>query len=170
MGVSHGKKRDLQHLPRRSKTHLNKSEMQTRKTEQQDLYSEFQAPPLQNEEESCDLIKPQKPLNPITASKNHQELHRELRLTHNRRVLQEGKSELQRALEKRKWEQRMKASRDQNEAQKSGSPLQQELLRRHQRLEKLERDKERLREGPEFLQVKERLRRTAVVDAGEKEV
>lgn len=54
-----------------------------------------------------------------------------------RRVSQEGKSELQRALEKRKWEQRMKASRDEEEAKKSGSPLHQELLKRHQRLEKV---------------------------------
>ncbi|CAJ1050646.1 protein FAM107B [Xyrichtys novacula] len=170
MGVSHGKKKDLQHSPHRSKTHLSKSEMQTHQTEQQDLYSEFRAPLLHSEDESCDLIKPQKPHNPVTASKSHQELHRELRLTHNRRVLHEGKGELQRALEKRKWEQRMKASRDEDEAQRSSSSLQQELLRRQQRLEKQERDKEQQREGPEFLQVKEKLRRTAVLNAGQKEV
>uniref|UniRef100_UPI0037E7E6FB protein FAM107B n=1 Tax=Semicossyphus pulcher TaxID=241346 RepID=UPI0037E7E6FB len=171
MGVTHGKKRDLQHLPCGSGTPLNSaSEMQTHHTEQRDLCSDFQAPLLQSEEESSNLIRPQKPLNPVTASKSHKELHKELRLSHNRRVLHEGKTELQRALEKRKWEQRMKASRDQEEAQKSGSPLQRELLKRHQRLEKLERDKERQQEGPEFLQVKERLRRTAVLDAGEKDV
>lgn len=33
----------------------------------------------------------------------------------------------------------------------------------------LERDKGQQREGPEFLRVKERLRRTAVMDAGEKQ-
>ncbi|XP_074535282.1 actin-associated protein FAM107A [Halichoeres trimaculatus] len=141
--------------------------MQRHKTEQHVLYLEFQAP-LPQSEESCDLIKPQKPLNPLTASKSHQELHRELRLTHNRRVQREEKSELQRALEKIKWEQRMKTNKDQEEAQRSGSAFQQELLRRHQRLEKLESDKERPQEGPEFLQVKERLRRTTVLDAGEK--
>ncbi|XP_020484582.1 protein FAM107B isoform X2 [Labrus bergylta] len=166
MGVTHGKKRDLQHLPHRGKKHLDKSvsEMQTHQTEQKDLHSELQAPHLQIEVESGDLIIPQKPLNPLTASKSHNELHRELRLTHNRRVSPKGRSELQRALEKRKWEQKMKGSRDQEETQRSGSPLQQQMLER----QKLERDRERQLEVPEFLQVKERLRRTPVLDAGEK--
>ena len=48
----------------------------------------------------------------------------------------EEKSELQKALEKRKWEQKRKASRDQEEA-KNRSPLHQELLKRHQRLEEV---------------------------------
>uniref|UniRef100_A0A672I954 Actin-associated protein FAM107A n=1 Tax=Salarias fasciatus TaxID=181472 RepID=A0A672I954_SALFA len=77
-----------------------------------------------------DLIRPHRPVNPAAASRSHQELHKELQ-----RLSQEGKTELQRALEKRKWEQRMKASRDQEEAKKSTSPLHQELLKRHQRLE-----------------------------------
>ncbi|XP_029288266.1 actin-associated protein FAM107A [Cottoperca gobio] len=169
MGVTHGKKRDLQHSP---ETHLNGSVLQTHQIEQQDRHSAPQAPPshTQSEEESDNLIRPQKPLNPVTASKSHQELHKELRMTHKKRVSQEGKTELQRALEKRRWEQRMKASRDQEEAKKNISPLHQELLKRHQRLEKLEKDKAQEREGPEFLQVKERLRRTAVLDAGGEEV
>ncbi|KAK5872553.1 hypothetical protein PBY51_013239 [Eleginops maclovinus] len=162
MGVTHGKKRDLQHPP---ETHLNDSVMQTHKLEQQNRYWELQASlsQLQSEEESSNLIRPQKPLNPLTASKSHQELHKELRMTHQR-VHQERKTELQRALEKRKWEQRVKASRDQEEAKRNRSPLNQELLKRQQRLEKLERHKGQQREGPEFLQVKERLRRTAVLD------
>uniref|UniRef100_A0A3P8SZE8 Actin-associated protein FAM107A n=1 Tax=Amphiprion percula TaxID=161767 RepID=A0A3P8SZE8_AMPPE len=114
------------------------------------------------------LIRPHKPLNPITASKSHQELHKELQMTHKR--LDRGKTELQRALEKRKWEQRMKASRDQQEANKNTSPLHQELLKRQQRLENLEREEKSKQEEPEFLQVKERLRRTTVMDAGEKQV
>ncbi|XP_042355463.1 protein FAM107B isoform X2 [Plectropomus leopardus] len=146
--------------------------MQTHQTEQQDRYSELQAPSsqLQSEKESSNLIRPQKPLNPLTASRSHQELHKELRMTHKRRVSQEGKTELQRVLEKRRWEQRMKASRAQEEAKKNRSPLQQELLKRHQRLEKLESDKGQQQEGPEFLQVKERLRRTAMLHAEGKEV
>uniref|UniRef100_A0A3B5AXK3 Actin-associated protein FAM107A n=1 Tax=Stegastes partitus TaxID=144197 RepID=A0A3B5AXK3_9TELE len=121
------------------------------------------------EEEASHLIRPHKPLNPLTASKSHQELHKELQMTHKR--LDGGKTELQRALEKRKWEQRMKASRDQQEAKKNTSPLHQELLRRHQRLENLEREEKSKQEEPEFLQVKERLRRTTTVpDAGEKQV
>uniref|UniRef100_A0A8C3A9Z7 Actin-associated protein FAM107A n=1 Tax=Cyclopterus lumpus TaxID=8103 RepID=A0A8C3A9Z7_CYCLU len=147
------------------------SVMQTHQREQQDPLS-----PQQSEEGSSNLIRPQKPPNPLTASKSHQELHRELRMTHKRlkthTVSHEGKTELQKVLEKRRWEQRMKASRDQEEAKKNRSPLHQELLKRHQRLEKLERDKEPQREGPEFLRVKERLRRTAVLEegAGGKEV
>ncbi|KAM8755975.1 actin-associated protein FAM107A isoform 1-T1 [Acanthopagrus schlegelii] len=172
MGVTHGKKRDVQHFPGRSETHLNGSAsvMQTHQTEQQDRSSELQAALLLSEEESSNLIRPQKPLNPLTASRSHQELHKELRMTHKRRVSQEGKSELQRALEKRKWEQRMKESRDQEEARRSRSPLHQELVKRQQRLEKLEKDEGQQREGPEFLRVKERLRRTAVLNAGEKRV
>ncbi|XP_073323766.1 actin-associated protein FAM107A [Pagrus major] len=144
--------------------------MQTHQTEQQDRSSELQAALLLSEEESSNLIRPQKPLNPLTASRSHQELHKELRMTHKRRVSQEGKSELQRALEKRKWEQRMKESRDQEEARKIRSPLHQELVKRQQRLEKLEKDEGQQREGPEFLRVKERLRRTAVSNAREKQV
>ncbi|XP_071350920.1 actin-associated protein FAM107A isoform X2 [Trachinotus anak] len=146
--------------------------MQAHQNEQEDRCSKLQVfpPKLQSEEESVNLIRPRKPLSPLTASKSHQELHKELRMTHNRRVSQEGKSELQRVLEKRKWDQKKKASRDHEEAKKNRSPLHQELLKRHHRLEKLEREeKGQQREEPEFLRVKERLRRTAVLDAKEKE-
>ncbi|XP_035808743.2 actin-associated protein FAM107A isoform X3 [Amphiprion ocellaris] len=172
MGVTHGKKRDLQHFPA--------SMMKTPQPEQEDQFPELQGigpSQLHSEEEGSHLIRPHKPLNPITASKSHQELHKELQMTHkrsscvsDRRVTQEGKTELQRALEKRKWEQRMKASRDQQEANKNTSPLHQELLKRQQRLENLEREEKSKQEEPEFLQVKERLRRTTVMDAGEKQV
>ncbi|XP_071761614.1 actin-associated protein FAM107A [Centroberyx gerrardi] len=137
-----------------------------------DLCPELQALPsqLQSEEESSDLIRPQKLLNPLIASKSHQELHKELRMTHKRGVSREGKTELQRVLEKRKWEQRMKVRRDQEEAKKNRSPLHQELLKRHQRLDKVEREKGQQQEEPEFLRVKERLRRTTTLDAGENEV
>ncbi|GAA6221913.1 protein FAM107A-like isoform X1 [Lates japonicus] len=175
MGVTYGKKKDLQHFPGRSETHLNGSAsvMQTHQNQQQERRPELQAfqPQLQSEEESGNLIRPKKPLNPLTASKSHQELHKELRMTHNRRVSQEGKTELQRVLEKRRWDQKKKASKDQEEAKKSRSPLHQELLKRHHRLEKLEKEeKGQQREEPEFLRVKERLRRTASLDAGEKEL
>ena len=62
------------------------SVMQTHQTEQQSRHPELQAPPSppQSEEQSSDLIRPQKPLNPVTASKSHQELHKELRMTHER--------------------------------------------------------------------------------------
>ncbi|XP_022044968.1 actin-associated protein FAM107A [Acanthochromis polyacanthus] len=165
MGVTHGKKRDLQDFPA--------SMMKTPQPEQEDQFPEIQGifpSQLHSEEEGSHLIRPHKPLNPLTASKSHQELHKELQMTHKRRVTQEGKTELQRALEKRKWEQRMKAGRDQQEANKNTSPLHQELLKRQQRLENLEREEKSKQEEPEFLQVKERLRRTTVTDAGEKQV
>ncbi|XP_022602595.1 protein FAM107A-like [Seriola dumerili] len=176
MGVTYGKKRDLQSFPGRSETYLNGSAsvMQAHQNEQEDRCPKLQAfipPQLQSEEESVHLIRPRKPLSPLTASKSHQELHKELRMTHNRRVCQEGKSELQQVLEKRKWDQKKKASRDQEEAKRNRSPFHQELLRRHHRLEKLESEETgQQREELEFLRVKERLRRTATLDAGEKEV
>lgn len=60
------------------------SAMQTHHTEQQDRSPELQAALLLSEEESSNLIRPQKPLNPLTASRSHQELHKELRMTHKR--------------------------------------------------------------------------------------
>ncbi|KAM4613752.1 actin-associated protein FAM107A [Polymixia lowei] len=140
--------------------------------EDQRLGQELQDLPsqVQSEEESSDLIRPKKILNPLIASKSHQELHKELQMTHRRGVSQEGKTELQRALEKRNWEQRMKQKKDQEEAKKKRSPLHQELLKRHQRLDKMERETGRQQEDPEFLRVKERLRRTTVLDVGLKEV
>ncbi|KAM8914128.1 actin-associated protein FAM107A isoform 2-T2 [Spinachia spinachia] len=159
MGVTHGKKRELQHSP---ETHL--CESASARTHQ---YSELQAPsPRQQSEEESSSIRPQKPLHPLKASKSHQELHRELRIAHERKVSREGKTELQRVLERRRWEQMMKARKEQEEAKKNRSPLHQELLKRNQRLEKLERDKGQPVEGPEFLRVKERLRRTAVGEGG----
>ncbi|XP_019214762.1 protein FAM107B isoform X2 [Oreochromis niloticus] len=126
---------------------------------------------FQSEEESSNLIRPLKATSAITALESHRELHKELRMTHKRkRVSQEGKTELQRVLEKRKWEQRLKASRDQEEAKKKTSELHQELLKRQQRLENLEKDQKVKQEEPEFIQVKERLRKTAVPCARAKEV
>uniref|UniRef100_A0A3B4GB50 Actin-associated protein FAM107A n=1 Tax=Pundamilia nyererei TaxID=303518 RepID=A0A3B4GB50_9CICH len=122
------------------------------------------------EEESSNLIRPLKATSAITALESHRELHKELQMTHKRLVSQEGKTELQRVLEKRKWEQRLKASRDQDEAKKKTSELHQELLKRQQRLENLEKDQKVKQEEPEFIQVKERLRKTAVPCARAKEV
>ncbi|KAB5536876.1 hypothetical protein PHYPO_G00112350 [Pangasianodon hypophthalmus] len=91
-----------------------------------------------------DLIKPKKLINPVKASKSHQELHRELLMNHKRGV--ENKPELQR----------------------------QELLKRHKQLEELEQEQERQEEcsrsAPEFIKVKENLRRTSLMSTGEKEV
>ncbi|XP_061583258.1 actin-associated protein FAM107A [Cololabis saira] len=156
MGVTHGKKRELQHCPR---AHRNQSVSMMR-MHQNEQHSEFPKLQSPSEEEKSTLIRPQKPVCPLTASRSHQELHKELWMSHRRRVAKEGKTELQRALEQRKWEQRMAARRDQEEAKWNMSPLNQELLKRQWRLENLEREEKSKQEAPEFIQVKERLRRT----------
>ncbi|KAJ8361191.1 hypothetical protein SKAU_G00177160 [Synaphobranchus kaupii] len=120
-----------------------------------------------------DLIKPKKLLNPVKASKSHQDLHRELLMNHRRGVGVENKPELQRVLDQRKREQMIKQRKEEEEARRKISPLEQELLKRHKKLEEMERDQERQEEtgsAPEFIRVKENLKRTSVPNAGEKEV
>ncbi|KAG7478023.1 hypothetical protein MATL_G00076010 [Megalops atlanticus] len=121
-----------------------------------------------------DLIKPKKLLNPVKASKSHQDLHRELLMNHKRGVGVENKPELQRVLEQRKREQMIKQRKEEEESRRKISPLEQELLKRHKKLEELEKEQERQEEGavnaPEFIRVKENLRRTSILNAGEKEV
>ncbi|XP_045080043.1 uncharacterized protein LOC121578462 [Coregonus clupeaformis] len=127
--------------------------------------------PEGQEEEGSDLIiQPKKLLNPVRVSKSHQELHRELRMTHKRGPCLEGKPELQHVLEQRNWEQGVKQRREAEEEKKNRSPLQQELLKRHQRLEELERElkaqQQGLQSSPEFIRVKESLRCTTILDVG----
>lgn len=122
-----------------------------------------------------DLIKPKKLINPVKSSKSHQDLHRELLLSHKRGgVSVEAKPELQRVLEARKREQMIKQRKEEDEARKKISPLEQELLKRHKKLEELEKEQEKLGEemerAPEFVKVKENLRRTSFHSKGEKEV
>lgn len=123
-------------------------------------------------EEDDDLIKPKKLVNPVKASKSHQELHRELLMNQKRGV--ETKPELQRVLEQRKRELMIKQRKQEDEARKKISPLEQELLKRRRELEELEREQEEKEEGsrnaPEFIKVKENLRRTSFLETGEKEV
>ncbi|XP_066554011.1 actin-associated protein FAM107A isoform X2 [Amia ocellicauda] len=125
-------------------------------------------------EEGDDLIKPKKLHNPVKASKSHQELHRELLMNHKRGLGTETKPELQRVLEHRKREQQIRQKKVEEEARRLKSPFEQELLKRQQRLEELEKEQEALKDGtenaPEFIKVKENLRRTSILDAGEKEV
>ncbi|XP_018929207.1 protein FAM107B-like isoform X2 [Cyprinus carpio] len=118
-----------------------------------------------------ELIRPKKLHNPIKASKSHRELQRELIITHKRGAVVEEKPELQRVLEKRNRAQVLKQDRKQEEEK---SPLEQELLKRQMRLEKFEREVEEQRErtkcAPEFIRVKESLKRTAITSAVEKEL
>ncbi|KAM9758700.1 actin-associated protein FAM107A isoform 3-T3 [Menidia menidia] len=170
MGVTHGKKRELTH--RTPETHVNQpAPVSQMHPSEQRRFSELEilSSQIQNEEESSTLIKPHKPLSPFNASRSHKALHKELQMTHKRRVAQEGKTELQRALEKRRWEQKIKARQDQEETKRNMSPLQQELLKRQQRRENMEKDETIKQEEPEFLRVKESLRRTTVLHAAGKE-
>ncbi|XP_075952184.1 protein FAM107B [Anarhichas minor] len=130
---------------------------------------------LEGDEED-DLIKPKKLVNPVKASKSHQELHRELMSSCKRGsgTTVEAKPELQRVLESRKRDQLIKQRKQEEEARKKVSPLEAELLKRHQKLEELDKQQEKEQEenlkAPEFVKVKENLRRTSFHSKEEKEV
>ncbi|KAL2103332.1 hypothetical protein ACEWY4_000200 [Coilia grayii] len=89
---------------------------------------------------------------------SHQDLHRELLLSHKRGLVLEEKPELKRVLEQRRLEQ----DREQELAQRPPSDLEQELRKRQLRLQEYEEEELRRREGqvnvPEFVRVKEKLR------------
>ncbi|XP_076602813.1 protein FAM107B isoform X3 [Chaetodon auriga] len=132
-------------------------------------------PDYLEEDEENNLIKPKKLVNPVKASKSHQELHRELMSSCKRGGASvEMKPELQRVLETRKRDQLIKQRKQEEEAHRKISPLEAELLRRHKKLEELERQQEKEQEdnlkAPEFVKVKENLRRTSFHSKGEKEV
>uniref|UniRef100_A0A3B4YK00 Actin-associated protein FAM107A n=1 Tax=Seriola lalandi dorsalis TaxID=1841481 RepID=A0A3B4YK00_SERLL len=89
-------------------------------------------------DEEDDLIKPKKLVNPVKASKSHQELHRELLSSYKRGgVSVETKPELHRVLESRKRDQLIKQRKQEDEARKKISPLEAELLKRHKKLEEV---------------------------------
>ncbi|XP_029456845.1 actin-associated protein FAM107A isoform X3 [Rhinatrema bivittatum] len=120
-----------------------------------------------------DLIKPKKLINPVKASKSHQELHRELLMNHKRGMSIDNKPELQRVLQHRRRDQLIRQKKEEEEAKKLMSPFEQELLKRHQRLEQLEKKQGMQTEeehAPEFIKVKENLRRTATISTDEKAV
>uniref|UniRef100_A0AAA9SGX4 Actin-associated protein FAM107A n=1 Tax=Bos taurus TaxID=9913 RepID=A0AAA9SGX4_BOVIN len=81
-----------------------------------------------------ELIKPKKLLNPVKASRNHQEMHRELLMNHRRGLGVDSKPELQRVLEHRRRNQLIKKKKEELEAKRLQCPFEQELLRRQQRL------------------------------------
>ncbi|XP_073324364.1 protein FAM107B-like [Pagrus major] len=126
-------------------------------------------------DEDDDLIKPKKLVNPVKSSKSHQELHRELMSSCKRGgVSVEVKPELQRVLESRKRDQLIKQRKQEEEAHRKISPLEAELLKRHRKLDELDRQQEKEQEdnlrAPEFVKVKENLRRTSLQNKDEKEV
>ncbi|XP_030062358.1 actin-associated protein FAM107A [Microcaecilia unicolor] len=124
-------------------------------------------------EANPELIKPKKLINPVKASKSHQELHRELLMNHKRGLSIDSRPELQRVLQHRRRDQFVRQRKEEEEAKKLQSPFEQELLKRHQRLEQLEKKQEMLKEEkcePEFIKVKENLRRTATICTDEQAV
>uniref|UniRef100_A0A4W2DJZ4 Actin-associated protein FAM107A n=1 Tax=Bos indicus x Bos taurus TaxID=30522 RepID=A0A4W2DJZ4_BOBOX len=96
-----------------------------------------------------ELIKPKKLLNPVKASRNHQEMHRELLMNHRRGLGVDSKPELQRVLEHRRRNQLIKKKKEELEAKRLQCPFEQELLRRQQRLNQVGRAP---RPSPCFLQ------------------
>ncbi|XP_068608031.1 protein FAM107B [Brachionichthys hirsutus] len=91
---------------------------------------------------------------------SYQNLHRELLLSHKRGLLLEEKSELKRVLEQR----RLELHKGEEMARRRPSDLETELLKRQRKLEEYEEEEIRLRENqqkiPEFVRVKDNLRRT----------
>lgn len=184
MGVAHGKKADHNHQnhnsacaqpligPDESVSDLGAVIDPDQRWGREDDLDQSKLLPEQTDSSYYEeLIRPKKLHNPIKASKSHRELQRELIITHKRGAVVEEKPELQRVLEKRNRAQVLKQDRKQEEEK---SPLEQELLKRQMRLEKFEREVEEQRErtkcAPEFIRVKESLKRTAITSAVEKEL
>ncbi|XP_058486666.1 protein FAM107B-like isoform X1 [Solea solea] len=123
------------------------------------------------DEEDEDLIKPKKLLNPVKASRSHRELHRELLSSCRGGDSVEIKPELQRVLESRKRDQLIKQRKQEEEAHRKISPLEAELLKRHKKLEeemeKQQKTEEKNLKAPEFVKVRENLRRTSFKDEDE---
>ncbi|XP_051568813.1 protein FAM107B-like [Myxocyprinus asiaticus] len=186
MGVTHGKNADQNHQHHNSScaqplmgpgasdlvTDMGSVIDPDQRWDREEDFDQSQLLPEQLENIYYDeLIRPKKIHNPIKASKNHHELHRELIITHKRGGVVEEKPELQRVLEQRNRAQALKQEIKEEEEK---SPLEQELLKRQMRLEKFEREAEEQRErskgAPEFIRVKESLKRTAVINAVQKEL
>ncbi|XP_024126494.1 protein FAM107B isoform X2 [Oryzias melastigma] len=132
-------------------------------------------PDYLDRDEDGELIKPRKLVNPVKSSRSHQELHRELLSSCKRSGASvETKPELQRVLESRKREQLIRQRKQEDEARRKVSPLEAELQKRHKKLEELERQQEQQQQenlkAPEFVKVRENLRRTSCHGKEEKEV
>ncbi|XP_053107361.1 protein FAM107B isoform X2 [Hemicordylus capensis] len=127
------------------------------------ILRDIMAEPDYIDEDNPELIRPQKLINPVKSSRNHQDLHRELRMNQKRGLAPQNKPELQKVMERRKRDQVIKQKEE--EAQKKKSDLEIELLKRQQKLEQLELEKQKIQEeqenAPEFVKVKGNLRRTA---------
>ncbi|XP_062928713.1 protein FAM107B [Mobula hypostoma] len=125
-----------------------------------------------DDEECAELIKPRKLINPVKSSKNHQELHRELVINQKRGIAPQNKPELQRVMEQRKRDQVVKQRKEAEALKKSD--LEQELIKRQQRLDQIEQErldaKERRENAPEFVKMKDNLRRTRQEESADMQV
>ncbi|XP_070695101.1 protein FAM107B [Pempheris klunzingeri] len=96
--------------------------------------------------------------NSVKTSRTHNELHKELLLTHKRGLALSSRSELQEVLERRK-----RVQSNQEEEEQSRTPLEDVLLRRQQKQLESEREqKEKVREEAqlmEFVRVRQNLRK-----------
>uniref|UniRef100_A0A8B9MNH9 Uncharacterized protein n=1 Tax=Accipiter nisus TaxID=211598 RepID=A0A8B9MNH9_9AVES len=109
------------------------------------------------------LIQPRKVPNPVRESQSHRELHRELLFSHSRGILPRHRAELPRVLESR----RLRQLRE--ELQGPPSDLEQQLRKRHQRLEEHEREAAAGPDPgprPEFLLVRDSLRKMKLAEPG----
>uniref|UniRef100_A0A3Q3W1P4 Uncharacterized protein n=1 Tax=Mola mola TaxID=94237 RepID=A0A3Q3W1P4_MOLML len=91
-----------------------------------------------------------------TLTPSYQNLHRELLLSHKRGLLLEEKPELKRVLEQR----RLELHKEEELAQRRPSDLEMELRKRQLKLEEAIRQQENQQKIPEFVRVKDNLRRT----------
>ncbi|XP_063065733.1 protein FAM107B [Engraulis encrasicolus] len=93
---------------------------------------------------------------------SHQDLHKELLLSHKRGLVLEEKPELKRVLEQRRLEL------DRELEQQPPSDLEQELRKRQLKLQEYEEEEVRRREGkvnvPEFVLMKDKLRHISLSD------
>uniref|UniRef100_A0A3Q3VSP1 Uncharacterized protein n=1 Tax=Mola mola TaxID=94237 RepID=A0A3Q3VSP1_MOLML len=97
-------------------------------------------------------------LTGLAETPSYQNLHRELLLSHKRGLLLEEKPELKRVLEQR----RLELHKEEELAQRRPSDLEMELRKRQLKLEEQEaiRQQENQQKIPEFVRVKDNLRRT----------
>ncbi|XP_034028189.1 protein FAM107B isoform X2 [Thalassophryne amazonica] len=105
-------------------------------------------------------VKPRKLNGSSVETPSHQDLHRELLLSHKRGLLLEEKPELKRVLDQR----RLDLHKVEELAKQGPSDLETELRKRQQKLQEYEQEEIRQRENekkiPEFVRVKDNLRRT----------
>ncbi|XP_029995526.1 protein FAM107B [Sphaeramia orbicularis] len=125
-------------------------------------------PPLSHQSTadcSSEEINPPRKLNGSSVDiPSYHNLHRELLLSHKRGLVLEEKPELQRVLEQR----RLERYKEEELARRRPSDLETELRKRQQKLQEYEQEEIRQRESqqtiPEFVRVKDNLRRTPMSD------